>query len=82
MKKNKISKPAEPAKAKKDGPVKKNMLMGEIVSKHPQVTEILMKHGFHCVGCMISPYESLEAGSAVHGIPLAPLLKEINKSIN
>jgi hypothetical protein len=30
---------------------------------------------------MISPYESLEAGAAVHGIPLNRVLKEINESI-
>lgn len=55
--------------------------MGELISKYPQVTEILMKHGFHCIGCSVSPYESLEAGAAVHGIPLDKVLKEINQSI-
>ena len=68
-------------KAKKLTPVTKDILMGELVDKYPQATEILMKYGFHCIGCMISPYESLEAGAAVHGIPLNKVLKEINQSL-
>lgn len=61
--------------------VTKDILMGELVSKYPQATEILTKYGFHCIGCMISPYESLESGAAVHGIPVNKVLREINKII-
>jgi hydroxylamine reductase len=61
--------------------VTKDILMGELVSRYPQSSEILMKYGFHCIGCMISPYESLEAGAAVHGIPLEKFLKDINKAV-
>ena len=61
--------------------ITKDILMGELINKHPQVSEILANYGFHCIGCMVSPYESLEAGAAVHGIPLGKLLAEINKSI-
>ncbi len=58
-----------------------DMLMGDIVSQYPIATEILTRYGFHCIGCMISPYESLEAGAAVHGIPIDPLIKELNEAI-
>jgi len=68
-------------KTERLSPVTKDILMGELVDKYPQASEILMKYGFHCLGCMISPYESLEAGAAVHGIPLEKVLKEINQSI-
>ena len=68
-------------KTERLSPVTKDILMGELVDKYPQASEILMKYGFHCLGCMISPYESLEAGAAVHGIPLNRVLKEINESI-
>jgi len=68
-------------KIKNSAKVNKDILMGELISRHPETAEILAKYGFHCVGCMISPYESLEAGAAVHGIALKPLLTEINKKI-
>lgn len=62
--------------------ITKDILMGELVSKYPQTSEVLMKNGLHCIGCMLSPYESLESGVAVHGIPIKPLLKELNQVIN
>ncbi len=62
--------------------INKDILMGELVSKYPQTSEVLMKHGLHCIGCMLSPYESLESGVAVHGIPIKPLIKELNQVIN
>jgi hybrid cluster-associated redox disulfide protein len=80
IKKKKIR--ALPKKPKTKQKVTKDILMGELISTYPQSSEILMKYGFHCIGCMISPYESLEAGAAVHGIPLEKVLKEINESIS
>lgn len=58
-----------------------DMLMGDIVGQYPQATEILVRYGFHCIGCMISPYESLESGAAVHGIPIKPLIEELNAAV-
>jgi hydroxylamine reductase len=58
-----------------------DILMGELISRYPQVTPLLMERGFHCVGCAISPFESLESGAAVHGLDLKPLLKDINRLI-
>jgi hybrid cluster-associated redox disulfide protein len=53
--------------------VTKDMLMG---------IEVLMKYGVRCIGCAVSPYESLEAGAAAHGLPLTKVLKEINQVIH
>lgn len=69
----------KPAAKKIGQKITEDMLMGDIVQQYPLSTEILTKYGFHCVGCMISPFESLSAGAVVHGIPLEPLLKELNE---
>jgi len=61
--------------------ITKDMLIGDILEKYPQSVEIFAKYGFHCIGCMISPHESLEDGAAVHNIPLEPLLKDINAAV-
>jgi len=68
--------------AKKKQEITKDILIGELIEKYPESAEVLAKHGFHCIGCTLSPYETLEAGAAVHGIPLEPLLKEVNEAIN
>lgn len=75
--------PAKKTKKKKSAEPKitPDMLMGQIVQSYPQATDVLVRYGFHCIGCVISPYESLESGAAVHGIPLDPLLKELNELV-
>ncbi len=45
------------------------MLIGEVVAKYPQAVPVFLKYGLHCVGCFVSPYETLEQGSLGHGMP-------------
>ena len=73
--------PKSSTKAKKQI-ITKDILMGELVNEYPKSMDILMKYGFHCVGCAVSPYEPLESGAVVHGIPLDPLLKELNELVD
>ena len=48
--------------------IDKDSLIGEIVENHPEVIETLMSFGVHCVGCHVSPFESLEMGFKGHGM--------------
>ena len=63
-------------KEKTDG-ITKDMLLGDIVSKYPEATEAMLKHGLHCMGCHVSFYETLEQGALVHG--MSP--KEVDKML-
>ena len=42
--------------------------IGEIVDTYPQTIETLLSYGVHCVGCHVSPFESLEDGFRGHGL--------------
>ena len=48
--------------------ITKDTLIGDIVEKYPQIIETLMSFGVHCVGCHVSPFESLEMGFKGHGM--------------
>ena len=58
--------------------VTKDMLIGELIRKKPDVVEVLMSFGMGCVGCPTSQMESLEEAAVVHGIDLEQLLKALN----
>ena len=45
----------------------KGIMIGELVMNYPQSVEVLYAHGFHCIGCGLSAYETLEQGAAAHG---------------
>lgn len=49
--------------------IRGDMLIGEIVARYPNVLPVFLKYGLHCVGCRVSPYETLEEGSFGHGMP-------------
>lgn len=64
--------------------VTKDMSLGKIVEKHPKAVEIIMKYGFHCVGCHVAAFETLEQGAKAHGMSdedLNKMLKEINEAV-
>jgi len=41
--------------------------IGELVLNHPVSASVLLEHGFHCIGCGLAAYETLEEGAAAHG---------------
>ena len=65
---------------KKTG-ITKDMLIGDIVKKHPKSVEIMLEHGMHCVGCHVATWETLEQASAGHGIDVDKLIKKLNDAI-
>ena len=58
--------------------------IGEIIERCPQAAEILLGFGVHCVGCHVSPFESLEDGFKGHGLGQSEIdeaVKKVNSEI-
>ena len=49
----------------------KDLIIQDIARYYPQVVEILLEYGLHCVGCHVSGFETLEEGSLGHGMSQA-----------
>ncbi len=58
-----------------------DMLMGEILSKHPEAVEPLMECGMHCLGCPSSQMESLRDACYVHGLNPDDVLAKVNEKL-
>ena len=41
--------------------------IGELVMNCPVAASVLLEHGFHCIGCGLAAYETIEEGAAAHG---------------
>jgi iron-sulfur cluster assembly accessory protein len=62
--------------------VTKDMIIGDVLEKYPDVAGIMLEHGLHCVGCHANVFDTIEAGMKVHGIPdeeIEVMVKEINE---
>ena len=42
--------------------------IGELVLNCPVAASVLLEHGFHCIGCGLAAYETIEEGAAAHGL--------------
>ena len=61
--------------------ITKDMSIGEIVSEHPEVMEVFMKYGMHCIGCAAARFENLEQGCQAHGIDVDKIVKDLNAAL-
>ena len=59
--------------------ITKEMILGEILRAKPEVAEILMRCGMHCLGCPSSQIESLEDACMVHGLQVEDVLAKLNQ---
>lgn len=61
--------------------ITKDMTIGEILVKAPEVAPILMEAGMHCLGCPSAQGESLAEAAMVHGINIDELMEHIQTSL-
>lgn len=47
--------------------VTRQSLIGGTVEKYPFLAELMLGYGLHCVGCSVSPVETIEDGVMSHG---------------
>lgn len=56
------------------------MLIGDAVSEYPEVADVFLSYGLHCVGCHVNAYESIEQGSMGHGMSAEEVEEMINET--
>ena len=64
--------------------IKKDMVIANIVTENPEVIEVFLEYGLHCVSCHISGVETLEQGAARHGMDentINMMVKDANQII-
>ncbi len=67
---------------KKNVSVTKATQIGEVLSLNPNVKDVLLGFGLHCLGCPMSQMESIEEASMVHGVDPDLVVEKINEFLN
>lgn len=62
--------------------ITKDMLIGDILRKYPDVAPALLEIGMHCLGCPSSQMESLSDACMVHGKDVEEVVAELNNYIS
>ena len=55
--------------------------VADILARAPHAARLLLDRGMHCVGCAITPFETLADACAVYGVSLDRLLLDLAGSI-
>ncbi len=64
---------------KKTVEVNKQTQIGEVLSLNPNVKDVLLGFGLHCLGCPMSQMETLEEACMVHGLDADLVVEKINE---
>jgi len=72
------------AKRKAVEPIKKSMMIAEVVAKYPGTIPVFLENGLHCIGCHVAASETVEQGAFAHGMDeraVAGFMKALNKAV-
>lgn len=61
--------------------ITKEMLIGDMIRSYPEVAEVLLQFGMHCIGCMAARGESIADACAVHGLDVDEVLEALNAAV-
>lgn len=60
--------------------------INDLITEYPELAEVLTwEYGLHCVNCIISEYDTLKQGAAIHGIDdkdLADMIAHLESVVN
>lgn len=57
-------------------------LIGAVLQSYPSAQECFQEMGMHCMGCHMSPRETLEQACQVHGCDVDVLIQKLDAHIN
>ena len=61
--------------------ITKKMTFDYILQRHPELAEVFMEEGMHCIGCPMSASESIEDGCKAHGLEPEKIIKKLEKKL-
>lgn len=57
------------------------LTVAELLARWPQTIPVFLHHQMACVGCVMSPFETLADAAASYGIPLPQFIGELQETI-
>ncbi len=61
--------------------ITKDMIIGDIISEHPELVRTFFANGMMCIGCPASQGESIEQAAMVHGLDGDALTAALNEAL-
>lgn len=62
--------------------IRPDTMLRDILAADPEVEQIFMNQGMHCLSCLAAAGETLEEACEVHGIDAEDFAEELNSFLN
>lgn len=62
--------------------ITRDMIIADIIAKHPQTLAVFKNYHLDCYECQIADLETLEHGADVHKVNIDNLLTSLNRSLD
>lgn len=59
-----------------------NTMLKDILAADPEVEQIFLNQGMHCLSCLAASGETLEQACEVHDLDVEDFVEELNSFIN
>mgnify|MGYP000970294083 CR=1 FL=1 len=61
-------------------PITKEMIIGDVVQKHPNTIAVFRKYGMGCFICAAVGFENIEQGALAHRVDINMLVADLNRA--
>ena len=61
--------------------ITKDMIIGEVITEHPELVRTFFANGMMCIGCPSSQGESIGEAATVHGLDADQLVSALNEAL-
>ena len=61
--------------------ITKNSIIGDVLDQHPEIAQIFLSIGMHCLGCPASRGETIEEACMAHGADADALVEAVNAAV-
>lgn len=61
--------------------ITKEMVIGDVITEHPELVRAFFANGMMCIGCPASQGESIEEAAQVHGLDTDQLVNALNEAL-
>ena len=61
--------------------ITKDMIIGEVITAHPELVRTFFANGMMCIGCPASQGESIDEAATVHGLDADQLVSALNEAL-
>ena len=61
--------------------ITKDMIIGEVITEHPELVRTFFANGMMCIGCPASQGESIGEAAQVHGLDGDQLVAALNEAL-